>query len=289
MISIILWSLGVFLESVATWFWKKAIGFSSLSWTMFKMVSQIVSVIFVLILYFIYWFDEKFLSDYHYLLLLWWVTLTAWVNILLQAYVFKNVKLSELLPYDNLDKIFTIIWGFILFYWTEKWVSIVTFLISLLTVFVIIWFSVDFKNFSMKRIIWVYIIQKLFKSAQALILWFILIKYSVTTFAIANWIFEVIFFVLIAIISKDSFKSLVYQSKDFYKNRIFWTILWWLAFFFMINSYKKFLNSCCNATLIFSFSFQYINYENYFKRYSRKKTNNFSLNSFSFNLFMILF
>gem|GEM_PF-2455326 len=56
--------------------------------------------------------------------------------------IYKKEKISTILPYENLSSIFAILISFFIF----KDVSWTSFFIAILTVIVIILFSIDFKN-----------------------------------------------------------------------------------------------------------------------------------------------
>jgi hypothetical protein len=72
--------------------------------------------------------------------------------------IFKLEKITHLLPYENLSKIFTIIFSFYLF----SDVSTITFFITILTIFVIILFSIDLKNLTFSKNILLFSFSHLF-------------------------------------------------------------------------------------------------------------------------------
>ncbi|MDD5770559.1 MAG: hypothetical protein PHE25_06315, partial [Candidatus Gracilibacteria bacterium] len=230
MLSFFLGIISTSLNSFGTGFWKKALGEGNLSNIMFKITAQIISFAYIILVFIFFRFDSNLLFSKDVLLLIISVILSS-STILIQAYVMKQTKLSQLMPYDNLDNLFTVILGFILFYGTEKGSSITTLIITILTIFIIIGFSIDRKNLKIPKTIGLYILYKVLKSARTLVVGYILVKYVATSFAIGNWFFEVISFTLLAFITKDNFKSLINQNKAFYKNRFLASFLGWIAYF----------------------------------------------------------
>ena len=137
------WVLSVALDSIATSTYKKSLMIWNLSKIMFKLYAQIFWVVIYLGIIIFIWFQHSVFHDLIYLL---WAALLTLVHIcatMLGLHIYKNVKLSYLLPYQNLDKLFIIILWFFLFAWAPwKEVSLTTLIIWIITVFVITSFFV---------------------------------------------------------------------------------------------------------------------------------------------------
>lgn len=227
MFSIILWTLATAIESVWVSFRKKALDAWNLSSTMFKYFAFIFGFIAIFLLHLTFWIQFEIFLDYKFLLILLTVDILLVLATYLQLYVLKRIKLSEILPYENLDKIFVIIIWSILYYWTDKQTSNITLATTIVTIITIIWFTVDFKNFKIPKYIWLFTLFKFINSVVILSIWYVLLSYSNVTVLTVNWIYDLIIFTVIAFILKDSFKSLFTQSKVFYKNRLLSTLFWW--------------------------------------------------------------
>lgn len=117
----------------------------------------------------------------------------------LHAKIFRVEKITHLLPYENLSKIFTIIFSFYLF----SDISTTTFFITLFTIFVIILFSIDFKNVTFSKNILTFSASHLFLAIWNLIVGYILLAttkwglgvtwYSFITTYLVMWV--VVFFI----------------------------------------------------------------------------------------------
>jgi hypothetical protein len=227
MVWIILWTIAVAIESLWVSFRKKSLDVWKLSNTMFKYFAFIFWFLAIGILYLIFWIDFWILTDYKFLLILLIVDTLLVIATYLQLYVLKRAKLSDVLPYENLDKIFVIIIWSILYYWTEKETSLLTLILTIITILVIILFTIDIKKLKIPKYIGLFSLFKLINSIVIVSIWYVLLTYSNITVLAVNWIYDLIIFTLIALLLKDSFKSLFNQSKSFYKNRLLSTIFWW--------------------------------------------------------------
>jgi len=146
--AILLWILTSFLASSGTGFWKKAIIHSSLSTLVFNFLAAFLGIVAITTIYFIFWFNYELLEDYKNLSL---IFLVVWINLLntpLEIYINSNEKLSTLLPYSNLDRIFIILIGFILFFNTPQSTSILTLIITFVTI--LIYYCFQYSNMKNK-------------------------------------------------------------------------------------------------------------------------------------------
>ncbi len=146
------------------------------------------------------------------------------------AKIFKIEKITYLLPYENLSKIFTIIFSFYLF----SDISTLSFFITLVTIFVIIVFSLDFKNIAFSKNILIFSFSHLLFAIWNLIVGYILLETSkwglwvsgysfITTYLVMGIvIFFIPFFVL------KWFQELKKVDFGFYTYR---SISWFLSWF----------------------------------------------------------
>lgn len=274
MYTIFLWIFISILDAVWMWNYKKSINESNLTLRLFKIFAGIFWWLFLITLIFIFGFDLDFLINLNdMLLLLFAATLSVWAN-LLELSILKNIKLSNLMPFENLDKIFIIIIWFFLFYGTEKETSIATLCITLFTILFIWFFTINLKDLKLpKNFSWIFL-YKIIKAIVVLIFWFLLIKYSTYTLAFVNWGYATTLLLIMSFIYKDSFITMIRQSKQFYINRmtatilgnisyiiglfiiqssgiIIATLLWFLWMVFNILSMKYFLNDIPTRKQVF--------------------------------------
>lgn len=222
--AIILWLFSTIANAFWLWFRKKALDSNTLPNTLFMLYAPVFWLIVVLFLLLVFWFNINIFNDYIYLLVIFIILIFNNLTFFLEMSVYKNTKLSELLPYDNIDKIFIIIIWFFLFYGTDKWVSITTLLISILTIIVITLFSIDFKNIKSSKYINYYIICKIIYATSAIWVWYILIKYSSQTYTVIQILFSLTFLTITWVIFKNSFNTMLTQPKQFYLYRWLWAI-----------------------------------------------------------------
>ena len=265
MIPVILWVITAWLDSLWRSFRKKSLDLWKLSKTMFKYYAFILGSIIVLILSFIFWIDNGILGDYKILIIAFIAMTVKMMNTFLQLTILKNIKLSEVLPYDNLDKLFIVIISFFLYYWSSNQVSNITLWITILTIILITAFSIDFKNLKVPKSVWLILLNRLISACVLLVIWYILLSYSNITFAGLSLFYELVLFTIVALLLKDSFKSLFTQTKTFYVSRVgawafgriaymiglyiietSWlivaTLLWFLWIVFSVFSMKYILN-----------------------------------------------
>ena len=227
MLTVLLGLSATILESLWNSFRKKSLDIWKLSNIIFKLYSNIFWILAIPLIVLIYWFDYIILKDTYDLILLFIICLFWTLNILLWLKIYKTTKLSELLPYSNLDKIFIIIIWYFIFYWTNNWSSIYTLFISLLTLIIILLFTTDIRKFRISKKIWLYLVHKVFNAANILLIWYLLTRYSSFTMATMTWLFEFITLIFIWILIKASFKSVITQEKQFYFYRLLTVIFWW--------------------------------------------------------------
>ncbi len=171
-----------------------------------------------------FWFSVTIFQDFKYLwivsiIVFWW-----FLNQYLLQYVYKNEKLSVLLPYDSLDKIFIVIIWFALFYWTNQGTSVITLLITLLTIGIIIVSTIDIRQISLPKTVLIFILHKIIKSFLVLGIWFFLLKYSSIDYLISDWVLYLFFSLIAVILLKKPFINLFNQSRKFYINRYISTL-----------------------------------------------------------------
>jgi len=136
MLPIFWWIIATALGSFSTPPLKKSLSlWKNIPDSFLKLFAAITGIFLFTILTYFLWFEHQLLNDFSIIAMILWVT-TLWViSNLMWIHVYKTTKLSELLPYGNLDKLFIIIIGFFLYQsipWKET--SIITFGISILTI-----------------------------------------------------------------------------------------------------------------------------------------------------------
>jgi hypothetical protein len=228
--SILLWILSALLWSITDSIWKKAVILSKLPQTLFATFWPIGWIIIVYSIIAFSWQGVKILWDYKTILLVLLIACISFIVTNLYIKIYKNVKLSELLPYKNLDKIFIVLFWFILFYWTKNSTSVSTFIITLLTIFIIIWFNLERKKIKLSKDIILFIFVKVLESVITLLVWYIFLKYTTVQYIAIESIIFISLTIVVAIIQWHKLILLFTQEKDFYKYRLWAWIIWWTWF-----------------------------------------------------------
>ena len=241
MLPILWWILATALGSFSLPPYKKALGlWKNIPNSFFKLFAPVCGLtVFIILMYFL-WFQIELLNDTRILLLIWWLAI-LWVSSeLMWLYIYKRTKLSELLPYGNIDKLFIIIFGFFLYYgisWKET--SVTTLIITLVTLCIIAGFTIDFKNIKVPKTITLFIFNKVLSASKALFIGYILLKYSTITYWFSIVIIEIILLICIGLYQKWQLISMIQQSRSFYKNRFAAISMWqthFILWLFIIES-----------------------------------------------------
>ncbi len=239
MTSLILWFLSTFLSSLWDSFKKKSVDNWKISKILFLFLGNIWWIIFLFILLFYFWIDKKIFWDYLYIIFIFLILVFEMLNWFLNLYILKNTKLSEILPYQNLDKVFIVIIGFFLFAWTDKQTSITTLFITIFIVFLIIFFTIDFKKIVIPKNIWLIFLNKLLSSFTILATWFFLLKYSSATLWVMNWLINFLIFSFLIFFLRLNTKEIFSQNKKFYTARFFTVIFWWTSWLIWLFIIEK--------------------------------------------------
>ncbi|MCH2189083.1 hypothetical protein MK079_04630, partial [Candidatus Gracilibacteria bacterium] len=117
MFSIIAGILGVLLQAIGAGFNTRALKTSSISPELFKLCCYFFNLpVIIILLYIQGGWDSVFLENGIYFCIIFIGTIFAIASTLMNYHVLRNTKVSDLLPYRNLDKVFIVIIGFLLYY-----------------------------------------------------------------------------------------------------------------------------------------------------------------------------
>ncbi len=232
--NIIIAFISTFLGSLWDIFFKKSLNYKINIWNN-DFLWQVPPLLIFLFFYFFVWFT--FQTNFNlelntlFFIILTFAIYTIWVY--LRSKILKVEKLSYLLPYANLEKIFTIIFSFFLF-WD---ISVFTFFIIIFTIFVIILFTVDFKNVTFSKNILIYSFAQIFYAIWNLLTWYILLESIKWWLWISSFSFITTYLIIWTIILfipflfLKWFKELKEVSRDFYIFRSVSWVFWWTSWF----------------------------------------------------------
>ena len=111
--------LASFFKSVFDPIFKKATFYrGDLSMALFKLYDPIIVlfIFFFLILFWLFTPDKFIFSSYFIIVFVFFISVVNLIKNFLIQIVYRNLKISEILPYENLDKAFIVIVSFILYY-----------------------------------------------------------------------------------------------------------------------------------------------------------------------------
>lgn len=232
--NIIFWIISSFLWALSWSYRKKAIDTARLPDWLIALFWPLTWLFVIYLLVLIFWINYNIFFDKWIILLLLLWAFFDWIWWLIEIKVVKNVRISKIMPYTSFDKLFVILLWFLFFYWNPGYTSFITLIISILTVLIIMLFSLDFKNFWLEKEVKLYILVKFLYACTTLIMWKILFEYSTLDIFALIVFFYIWFHTITNLLLKKDFSLIFKQSKNFYKYRFTTSILWRLSFIIWI-------------------------------------------------------
>lgn len=220
------------LYSVNSICYKKSMSFAKLSEILFTRLRETWGLPLSLILIAIVGFDTSVIS--------WQVILGVLLIIgvcnsyqFLEQKLYREEKLSNILPYADLNSIFAIIAGFLIFRDASIW----SFIIAILAFFVIMAFSIDLKKLALPKTIKLILAIQLLIALETLLTGWFLKSVSDTDYYI---LYEIIVVALlfIPLLRKRSFKELKKTKAPFYGYLMGGALtshLWWILYLFTVS------------------------------------------------------
>lgn len=251
------WILSTIMNSLSVVSWKKTMDMATVSKPAFSLLWNLFWIILVIIFYYLWLLEkEAFLNIETIGLMIFCMIIWALSGFMMLD-IYKNDKISTIMPYENLDKLFIMIIWFFVFSDT----SINSLLFAIWTVIVITVFSVDFKDIKLPRNFWKLFISKWLKAVVTLILGYLLLRHnSMSITAIDALICIVMYSSMLKIVDFRKFKTL---WKKYYSLRLWWSALWWISYFivlFLISNLWVVITTLIwffwlGTTLLFSYLF----------------------------------
>lgn len=232
MIWAILWT---FLNSLSSIFRKKSMLLTDLKWQMYQIFWYFFWWLLVTLWIIVFW-DLDF-SKITLISILIFIIVKASANIsnTIEQEIYKKEKFSTLIPFENFQKIFIVTLSFFLFSDTK----IETLLITIASIFFVLLFNIDFKDFKLPKYTKQIIGINLIFAIEYLTIWYLLKIINFETYFTFNYIVWWIIVILFLLIKKEDFKLIFKQKKEFYIYRWFWSIIWniwWLISMYLISS-----------------------------------------------------
>lgn len=231
-----LWAIiNTFLDSVADIFYKKALSISSIKPTIFQFTGEILAIPFVIILAIIFDFNFKLFLDP--IILGGFVLMTVFFILgnNIWQYLYKNEKLSTLLPYFKINSFIVVILGFLFF----KDASLVSFLICIWAIILTTIFSIDYKDHAVPKNFFKIILHEVFKTIEFLISIYILKNITSLEYVILYQVYYIVIVFLFIVYQKD-FGEFKKFNKNILKYRYLGYTLWFASYFIDIFLLKEY-------------------------------------------------
>lgn len=231
-----IWAIiNTFLDSIADVLYKKALSISNIKSMIFQFAGEIMAIPIVIVLMFVFDFNFKLFLDP---ITLWGFVVMTIFFLLgnnLWQYLYKNEKLSTLLPYFKINSFIVVILGFIFF----KDASLTSFLICIWAIVLTTIFSIDYKDYTAPKNFFKIILHEIYKTIEYLIAIYILKNVSSVEYVILYQIYYSI--VVLAIIAYQwDFKEFKKFNPQILKYRYMWYTLGFTSYFIDIFLLKEF-------------------------------------------------
>lgn len=254
--SLLLSLISTLLNSISNVYRKKALSLSKISSNSFFFIWQRWGLIIALILIALNQFNIHVLSNYYIMIFVLINIGFSLANMTLTQNIYKQEKMSVLMPYEQLNKIISIVIMFIFFHEA----TLTSFIIAIITVFVIMGFSYDFKNHSIPRNLkWMLIVQTNV-AIRAIIIAYTLKHITSIDLFVCVWIISAII-VFISILFQHKLKEIKECGKDFYIARSVPSILWWInsliSFYLLSKLWLIYTNLLSFLAILFTIIFSY--------------------------------
>jgi len=201
---VILWIIQSFLN--ATWMilTKKIVENKKVWNNLQTFFNRTYHFLIIWILFLIWFFDYNIVWSWFSLLDFFLLLLaTTWLYITypLRRIAYANEKVSVLQPYAMLFQVFPVIIWFI-FISTER-ANVVTFLTAILASLIVIWTSIDYKNFKFNKYSLMVLASSTIKSFQVFAVLYFLTKLNPASFYFTETILIIIFSLLLMFFKKE--------------------------------------------------------------------------------------
>lgn len=221
MFPIILWIIQSFLNASWMILTKKVVENKKVWNNLQTFFNRTYHLIIIALLFFIGFFDynikEASLNLNDYLLLL-VSTLWLYITYPLRRTAYANEKVSVLQPYAMLFQVFPVIIWFI-FIATER-ANIITFLSAIIASIIVIWTSIDYKNFKFNKYSLMVLLSSTIKSFQVFAVLYFLTKFNPASFYFTETMLIIIISILL-IITKREFNQFKLLTKKYIKLLLF--------------------------------------------------------------------
>jgi len=201
---VILWVIQSFLNATGMILTKKVVENKKVWNNLQTFFNRSYHFLIILLLFLVWLFDYNVISawfDYKDFLLLFIATIWLYITYPLRRNAYANEKVSVLQPYAMLFQVFPVIIWFI-FIASER-ANVVTFLTALLASAIVIWTSIDYKNFKFNKYALMVLASSIIKSFQVFATLYFLSKVNPASFYFTETILIIIFSLILMFYNKE--------------------------------------------------------------------------------------
>lgn len=222
--------LSMVIWNISKVFYKKTTEYN-IHYLLNELFSHIWAIIWIILIIFLWEWNFFMNSYFDYILVI--ISFCLFLTeAKLSQLVIRKEKLSTLIPYENIWKIVTVLWGvFIL--WDE--ISNISLLIFLFIVFMILLFSVNLKTLNFSWNIILYIFSKTCSAVWNIIAAYIIISNTAINYYIV-YVFTSLLLTFILCSYKGILKDTKWLDKSYYKSRVISSFgwIWWVLTLLLI-------------------------------------------------------
>jgi len=224
--------ISTFLSSWATVFWKNALSYNAPK-EIFNWLSFTSIFLITIWVYFFWSLDFSWVNIIN-ISIIFWMALLWFVRTIMYQKAYTIDKISTLMPYDNINKILSIILAFFIF----SDVSLFTLIITIIAIIVIIAFSINLKTFKIPRSILMFSFAQGLTSMLTLWIWYLLLQISDISLFILSYISWIIF-VWTILYYKNLYKEIFKLPKKFFLYRLSACHLWGFSYLLSLFVIKE--------------------------------------------------
>jgi len=209
------WILSTFLSGFSTIFRKKSMKFRDQLWDFGFMFLGWAGALVLFPLFFWrgdFWLQALTIENIGIIIL---ICIFWFGSNIISQYVYSNEKISTIAPYENLNKILSIILSFFIF----SDVSVISLCIALFVVGIIFVTSMDLKNMKIPKTVQIFSINQLMISINTILIGYLLLNITSIEYFVLENAMGILMLLVIIIFNKDIIK-LKNQNIGFYRNRL---------------------------------------------------------------------
>lgn len=218
--------ISTIFSSISVIYYKKTLSISNIKSIVFQYYWEIIFFPFIVLALFFkfnFWFFLDYKIIFAFIL---WNLIYIYFNDITQ-YLYKNEKISTILPYTKINNLIVVVFSFI-FLNSDNSTSLFSFIICLTSIIIATISSIDFKTKTLPTNIIKILTVQILKSIQLMINLFVLKELSSIEFIVINEIVYYIFIFILIVYWKQLFEFKKFKW-EILKYRVISSYIWWVS------------------------------------------------------------